>query len=87
MAASPSSHSAARQRPRGSLGPRDDGGRARLKPQLKPRRTGLQRGGRCREFTNTNGNQGSWRRGGAGRRWRACAQDAALGELRREAGT
>lgn len=56
-----------------------------MEPLLKPRGVGLQLRRRCREFANTNGNQGSWRRGGAGRHWRACAQDAALGAEQRQA--
>lgn len=63
------------------------GGRARVEPLLKPGASGLQRSRRCREFTNTHGNQGSWRRGGAERRRRACAQDAALEERSGEAGS
>lgn len=38
----PPRDSAARQRPQGSLGPRDDGGRARIQLRPKPRGTGLQ---------------------------------------------
>lgn len=38
-------------------------GRARIQPLRKPRGADLPRRRRCREFTNTNGNQGSWRRG------------------------